>query len=188
MLGGLQTGCAFDGQKAFTNGIDWPGVVKGSASGRWFLYPPSAGRVTAIRPNGLAEFWRHERPQLQVQRLDQPTQSMTAGDPVGAGIALANGVAFFTTTISNKLVAVDCSSGQLLFERELEPLWTGPAVSRGRVFVGTGSILWQPDVPEPAATYVFNFPIHPNGAVYCLGLPGADEFDRLPEMEVATTQ
>jgi polyvinyl alcohol dehydrogenase (cytochrome) len=186
MIGGLQTGCAFDGQRAYTNGIDWQGIVKQSLNKSWNQYPPSGGRVCAISPNAFHEFWRHERPQVILPRLDNPQRNLLSGDPVGSGIAVANGVAYFTTTISRKLVAVDTASGSLLVELPLEPVWCGPAVSRGRVYVGVGAIIWEPWTPDPEEvkqTFVFSFPVEANGAVYSFGLPGQDEVDRLPAAE-----
>jgi len=182
-LGGLQTGCAFDGARAYTNGIDSLGTVKGSLDGEFLRYPPAGGRVSAIRPSALAEFWRHERPQLTLFHRAQPGRKIVSGDPVGSGIAVANGVAFFTTTMSTKLVGVDAETGQILLEKDLEPVWCGPAISRGRVVVGVGSILWQIDpqlMPEPTA---FEMPIETRGAVYSFGLPGKDELDRMPDIE-----
>jgi outer membrane protein assembly factor BamB len=96
------------------------------------------------------------------------------GDPIGSGIALANGVAYFTTTVSNKLVAVDTATGQPLFEKELGPVWCGPAVSRGRVYVGTGNVLFAPG--DPAEAF---FPKNAFGTLYSFGLPGEDEVSRL---------
>ena len=186
MLGGLQTGCAFDGQRAYTNGIDWPGLVNESLTKTYNQFPPSAGRVCAIRPTALAEFWRHERPQVVLPRLNDPERKLLSGDPVGSGIAVANGVAYFTTMVSQKLVAVDAASGALLHELSLPPVLCGPAVSRGRVVTGAGSILWefgQPVTPEAQQTMVFNFPVEAQGAVYSFGLAGEDETDRLPENE-----
>ena len=54
-LGGLQTGCAFDGEKAYTNGIDYLGIVKASLDLKFIFYPPAGGRMTAIRPQAAAE-------------------------------------------------------------------------------------------------------------------------------------
>jgi outer membrane protein assembly factor BamB len=116
-------------------------------------------------------------------RRDQPDRKLLSGDPVGSGIAVANGVSYFTTMMTKKLVALDAQTGKLLFERELDPVWSGPALSRGRVFVGTGSIFWQFDTEVFAVPPAFDFPAEPNGAVYSFGLPGEDELDRLPEVE-----
>lgn len=165
-IGGLQTGCATDGRTVFTNGIDAIMLltgdrVEGSAA-------PTGGRVTAIRPDAEAEFWRHERP-----RVESVGGWRDVGDPVGSGIAVANGVAFFTTTVSNKLIALDTSSGKLLKEIDLGPVWCGPSVSRGRVYVGTGNLLFS-----PADSY---FPKRYDGTLYSFGLPGEDEVERLGE-------
>ena len=67
------------------------------------------------------------------------------GDPVASGIAVANGVVYFTTVASGKLVALDAATGSLLKEIDLGPVWSGPSVSRGRVYVGTGNTLFTPD-------------------------------------------
>jgi outer membrane protein assembly factor BamB len=95
------------------------------------------------------------------------------GDPVASGIAVANGVLYFTTVASGKLVALDAASGELLKEIELGPVWSGPSVSRGRVYVGTGNTLFNP--PDFEAY----LPKRYTGTLYCLGLPGEDEVSRL---------
>ena len=63
------------------------------------------------------------------------------GDPVASGIALANGVAFFKTVASGKLVALDAGSGKLLKEIELGPVWSGPSVSRADHTLGLRDLL-----------------------------------------------
>lgn len=148
LIGGIQTGCATDGKRIFTNGIDF--LLMGSAG-------PTAGRVVSLDPNASREFWRHERPKMGSRS--------EVGDPVGAGIAVAAGVVYFTTTVSHQLVALDASSGRVLKEIKLETLWTGPSVSRGRVYVGTGSILFLGRKVT--------------GTLYSFGLPGDDEVSRL---------
>jgi outer membrane protein assembly factor BamB len=90
------------------------------------------------------------------------------GDPVASGIAVANGVVFFTTVASGKLVALDASSGALLKEFQLGPVWSGPSVSRGRVYVGTGNTLFNPGDFEAF------FPKNSHGVLHCFGLT-ADE-------------
>jgi outer membrane protein assembly factor BamB len=97
------------------------------------------------------------------------------GDPVASGIALANGVAYFTTVVSNKVVALDTTTGKVLKEIDLrEPVWCGPSVSRGRVYVGTGNLLFNPATPQE--NY---FPKSRFGALYSFGLPGKDEVERM---------
>jgi hypothetical protein len=82
------------------------------------------------------------------------------GDPVASGITLANGVVFFTTVASGKLVALDADTGKVLKEIELGPVWSGPSVSRGRVYVGTGNTLFSP------MDYEVFFPKKYNGVLY----------------------
>ncbi len=152
LMGGIQTGCACDGKSVYVNGTDFIGM--GTASSLWlsFLATPSGGRVTALSLDTRHERWRHERP--RVGRL---------GDPVASGIALANGVAYFTTTISNQLVLLRTCDGKRLREIDPEsPVWSGPAVSRGRVYVGTGNALFAKGDP---------FPKRYQGQLICYGLP-----------------
>jgi polyvinyl alcohol dehydrogenase (cytochrome) len=164
----LQTGCATDGRTIFTNGID--ALQLGSqerpeASG----VPPTGGRVVAISLDTATERWRHERPKVVAVggTASRPTYK-NIGDLVGSGIAIANGAAYFTTVASGKLVAVDAKSGAVLREIELGPVWSGPSVSRGRVYVGTGNTLFVP------APYEDFFPKKYTGAVYCFGLAGEE--------------
>jgi len=117
------------------------------------------------------ENWRHERPKVKaVGGTTEKPAFTNVGDPVASGIALANGVAYFTTTVSNKLVAVDMCTGTVLKEINLGPVWCGPVVSRGRVYVGTGNLLFAPESPQEAY-----FPKSATGRVHSFGLPGDDE-------------
>jgi len=94
-------------------------------------------------------------------------------DPVASGVAVANGVVYFTTVVSGKLVALDAATGSVLKEIDLGPVWSGPSVSRGRVYVGTGNTLLT---PTEAEVY---FPKKSTGVLYSFGLPGEDEVSRL---------
>ena len=147
LTGGLQTGIATDGQRIYTNGIDWQEPLKG---------PPTGGRVVAINPDASTEHWRHERPTIAFEGDD-------LGDPVASGLAIANDVAFFTTTISRQLVALDTSSGQVLFSQDIGVVWAGPSISQGRVYVGSGSVLF--------------FETQEEGVLWSFGLPGQDTID-----------
>jgi polyvinyl alcohol dehydrogenase (cytochrome) len=164
-IGGLQTGCASDGRAIFTNGIDRLGDDV-----------PTGGRVVKLSLDTRTELWRHERPRVPAVGGTPITPAFrNVGDPVASGIALANGVAYFTTVVSNKLVALDTSTGKSLREIDLhEPVWCGPVVSRGRIFIGTGNLLFSPGDEREAY-----FPKSPFGAVHAYGLPGKDEVDRL---------
>lgn len=91
---------------------------------------------------------------------------------VASGIAVANGVVYFTTLMSSKLVALDAATGEKLNEIKLPPVWSGPAVSRGRVYVGSGNIV----LPDPGFRMG---PLQSTGALFSFGLPGEDEASRL---------
>ncbi len=95
------------------------------------------------------------------------------GDPVASGIAVANGVVYFTAVASGKLVVLNAATGSLLKEIEIGPVWSGPSVSRGRVYVGTGNTLFNP------GNYETFFPKKYSGVLYSFGLPGEDEVSRL---------
>ena len=122
----------------------------------------------------MTEHWRHERPKVASLGGPPPKPLYTnVGDPVASGIAIAGGVAYFTTVASGKLVALDAATGNLLKEVDLGPVWSGPSVSRGRVYVGTGNTLFTP------ADYEAFFPKQNTGVLYSFGLPGEDEVTRL---------
>lgn len=169
-IGGLQTGCASDGKRVYTNGIDalFLGTQKTKAESK----PPTGGRVVAISLDTKEEYWRHERP--KVASVGGPAPKPVAknvGDPVASGLAVANGVVYFTTLMSSKLVAVDASTGKLLREIDLPPVWAGPSVARGRVYIGTGNVI----IPDRD----FFCPRQDTGTLFSFGLPGEDEVGRL---------
>ena len=171
-IGGLQTGCATDGKSIFTNGIDAIGL--GSQERIDASRPPTAGRVVAISPDARAERWRHERPKIPSLGGPAPVAVYkNVGDPVASGVAVANGVVFFTTAASGKLVALDAATGGLLKQIDLGRVFSGPSVSRGRVYVGTGNTLF---VPMDFEAY---FPKKWTGVLHSFGLPGEDEISRL---------
>jgi polyvinyl alcohol dehydrogenase (cytochrome) len=172
-IGGIQTGCATDGTTVFTNGID---ALRLGTQERMLEsgVPPSGGRVVAISLDARKEKWRHERPKIATIGGPAPKpEYKDVGDPVASGIAVANGVLYFTTVASGKLVALDSATGALLKEIDIGPVWSGPSVSRGRVYVGTGNTLFSP------GDYESFFPKKYTGVLYSFGLPGEDEVDRL---------
>jgi outer membrane protein assembly factor BamB len=169
-IGGLQTGCATDGQRVYTNGIDaiYLATQESSEKNR----PPTGGRVVAISLDTKEEHWRHERPKVASSGGPPPKPVFkNVGDPVASGIAVANGVVYFTTLMSSKLVALDAATGKELREIQLPPVWSGPAVSRGRVYVGTGNIV----LPDPGLVG----PTQSTGTLFSFGLPGEDEVSRM---------
>jgi outer membrane protein assembly factor BamB len=172
-IGGIQTGCATDGSSIFTNGIDSVQLATQetpAASGR----PPTGGRVVAISLDARSERWRHERPRVASLGGPAPKPIFTnVGDPVASGIAVANGVGYFTAVASGKLVALDLADGRVLKEFDLGPVWSGPSVSRGRVYVGTGNTLFN---PSPGEAFL---PKSSTGVLHSFGLPGDDDVSRL---------
>jgi polyvinyl alcohol dehydrogenase (cytochrome) len=171
IMGGLQTGCATDGRTIFTNGID---CVRMGTQETKDVVPPTAGRVVALSLDTRTERWRHERPKIAAIGGPKPKPVYTdVGDPVASGVAVANGVVYFTAVASGKLLALDAATGAVLKEIELGPVWSGPSVSRGRVYVGTGNTLFSP------ADYETYFPKKYTGVLHCFGLPGEDEISRL---------
>jgi outer membrane protein assembly factor BamB len=169
-VGGLQTGCATDGKRLYVNGID--AIRLGTQESMAQSGQAMGGRVVAISLNTIEEHWRHERP--KVASIGGPPPKpvyKNVGDPVASGIAVANDVVYFTTLMSSKLMVLDASTGEPLREIQLPPVWSGPAVSRGRVYVGTGNIV-LPDVR-------FFGPKESTGTLFSFGLPGEDEVSRM---------
>jgi polyvinyl alcohol dehydrogenase (cytochrome) len=169
-IGGLQTGCATDGKRVYTNGID--AIQLGTQESPAINRPPTAGRVVAISLDTKEEHWRHERPKVASVGGPPPKPVFkNVGDPVASGIAVANDVVYFTTLRTSKLMALDASTGKKLREIQLPPVWSGQAVSRGRVYVGTGNIVLPEDV--------FIGPTQTTGTLISFGLPGEDEVGRM---------
>jgi outer membrane protein assembly factor BamB/dienelactone hydrolase len=171
-MGGLQTGCATDGRTIFTNGIDAVRLATQDsplAAGQ----VPTGGRVTATSLDLATEHWRHERPKIP-EMGGKPGKPMyrDVGDVVASGIAVGNGVAYFTAVGSGKLIALDTSTGKVLKEIEIGPVFAGPSLSRGRVYVGGGNTLFTPIEPECF------FPKKYTGSVQCFGLPDEEEVDK----------
>jgi outer membrane protein assembly factor BamB len=179
-IGGLQTGCATDGRTLFTNGIDAIRLATQSSplsSGQL----PTGGRVTATSLDLATERWRHERPKIP-EIGGKPGRPMyrNVGDVVASGIAVGNGVVYFTAVGSGKLIALDATTGNVLKEIELGPVFAGPSLSRGRVYVGGGNTLFTP------SEFECFFPKKYTGSVRCFGLPGEDEIDKLSKSDKAT--
>jgi outer membrane protein assembly factor BamB len=154
-IGGVQTGCATDGIRVFTNGIDnLPGIKRPPV--------PTGGRVTAISLDTKQEFWRHERPKIAwMGGTKQRPHLKDVGDPVMAGVSLAGGVAYFTTISSNKLLCISTETGALLKEFSIGPVLSSPSISNGQVYVGTGNTLF-------GSTF---YPTSKTGALLVYGLP-----------------
>jgi hypothetical protein len=84
-------------------------------------------------------------------------------------------VVYFTAVGSGKLVVLDATNGKVLKEIEIGPVFAGPSLSRGRVYVGGGNTLFTP------TEFECFFPKKYTGTVRSFGLPGEDEVDKLPK-------
>jgi polyvinyl alcohol dehydrogenase (cytochrome) len=151
-IGGIQTGCATDGKNVFTNGMDWLSLNTKKPGA------PEAGRVACVQGDLKNENWRHERPKIR-------SPLYTGGDPVAAGIAIGGGVVCFAPAVSEQLVVLNAATGEVLKQLPIGASWTGPSISRGRIYVGTGSVMFLKQ--------------QRTGALISFGLPGEDEVDRM---------
>ena len=170
-IGGLQTGCATDGKAIYTNGIDILGLGADPE-------PHSRRRAAASSRSAWTrrtENWRHERPKVTAVGGTKEKPAFTdVGDPVASGIAVANGVAYFTTTVSNKLVALDTATGAVLKEIDLGPVWCGPSCR------AAGSTSAPATCCSRRATRARRTsPRARRARSTRFGLPGEDEVDRL---------
>jgi outer membrane protein assembly factor BamB len=64
-----------------------------------------------------------------------------------SGVAVAGGVVYFLSLQDGGLYALDARSGTLIKRVSVGPGTSGPSVSRGRVYVGTGSFFDPPGTP-----------------------------------------
>ena len=154
LIGGIQTGCATDGKNIFTNGIDWLNLNSKQQG------LPEGGRVVSVSADLNDENWRHDRPKARMFLVK-------SGDPVASGLALGDGIVCFTTTVSGKLIVLDTHSGKTLKEFRIGTVWSGPSISRNRIYQGTGSILFLAKKNT--------------GTLFSFGLPGDDEISKMGE-------
>jgi polyvinyl alcohol dehydrogenase (cytochrome) len=120
-LGGLFAYSAVANGVVFANGVDWPNVFTGG--------PPLGGSLTAIAGDGSHQLWHAVTPA-----------------PDMSGVAVGNGVVYFQS-IDGNLYALDAGTGAQLARVFTGGQESGPAVSRGQVYVGTGDILTSLFIP-----------------------------------------
>lgn len=88
------------------------------------LLSPSNGQITAIKPNASGTLWNF------------PTPSENAM----SGVAVANGVVYYAVVgLDGELRALDAKTGRLLATKIIGWGASGPSVSHGQVYVGTGT-------------------------------------------------
>jgi polyvinyl alcohol dehydrogenase (cytochrome) len=88
------------------------------------ILPPATGQLTAIKSDGSGKFW----------------QKVTLFENATSGVAVANGVVYYSIVgLSGNLLAVDAETGKTLANVFIGWGASGPSVSRGQVYVGTGT-------------------------------------------------
>jgi polyvinyl alcohol dehydrogenase (cytochrome) len=111
-LGGLFADTAVANGTVYINGVNWPNPGGG---------PLGTSDVFATSGDGTQTIWR----------FPVPTPEM-------AGVAVANSVVYFTSTWAGRLFALDAATGAMLAAPAVGISDSGPSISNGRVFVGTG--------------------------------------------------
>src|SRR5262249_41580415 len=122
----------------YANGTDWPGVLQGQ--------PPHRGILSAVAADGSHELWHFDTP----------------FSPDFSGVAVANGVVYFQSTFDGTLYALDAVTGTLLKQVWTGGVTSGPAISRGQIYVGIGDVA----TPDRDPTVPLG-----HGAIVALGLP-----------------
>jgi polyvinyl alcohol dehydrogenase (cytochrome) len=122
LLGGLFADSAVAQGTVFANGINWPTAPSGA---------PVGGDLFALSGDGSQQLWRFSTPS---------SVNMS-------GVAVAGGVVYFLSLQDGGLYALDARSGTLIKRVSVGPGTSGPSVSRGRVYVGTGSFFDPPGTP-----------------------------------------
>jgi hypothetical protein len=120
----------------FANGTDWPGILGGD--------PPNRGIISAVAADGSHELWHFDTP----------------FSPNASGVAVANGVVYFQSMFGT-FYALNAQTGAPMAQVLTGSLTSGPAVSRGQVYLGTG---------DAAFTFLTGAPLG-SGSVMALGIP-----------------
>jgi polyvinyl alcohol dehydrogenase (cytochrome) len=132
-LGGLFADSAVAGSKLYANGTDWPYVYTGGK--------PLGGNLSAISGDGSRILW-----------------TFKTAKPNLSGVAVANAAVYFQS-LDGFLYVLGTRTGKLLKRIRTSGQFSGPAISRGRVYLGTGDILsslFDPFlVPGPGSVVAF---------------------------------
>ncbi len=173
-IGGLQTGCATDGRTIFTNGIDALrlGSQEKPIEG---AVPPTGGRVVAISldtkteavASRAAQGRQSRRPGAQAAFTPTSATRSHRGSPWPTALSISRPSPAASWSPSTP-PRVRCSR-----RSNSGPVWAGPSVSRGRIYIGTGNTLFSPDEHEGF------FPKKATGVLYSFGAPGEDEVSRM---------
>ncbi|MCI0458748.1 MAG: PQQ-binding-like beta-propeller repeat protein [Gemmataceae bacterium] len=140
-VGGLFADSAYANGVVYANGTDWPAPIFGTD-------PPNRGVLSAVAADGSRELWHFD----------------TRVSPNISGVAVANGVVYFQSMLDGTFYALDAVSGLPLAQVATGGQSSGPAVSRGQIYLGTGDTAFP--FLDPT------LPIGP-GSITALGLPDA---------------
>ena len=66
-----------------------------------------------------------------------------------SGVAVANGVVYFTAAMDPNLYAIDAATGNVLKAVNIGASTSGPSISNGQVYVGTGSVFISGSFTSP---------------------------------------
>jgi polyvinyl alcohol dehydrogenase (cytochrome) len=137
VLGGLFADSAVANGVIYANAVDWnPFDPTSVPRGHLFAFSADTG----------IEQWHFETP----------------FSPNLSGVAVANGVVYFQSLFDNNLYALDATSGAQLIAFPVGRSTSGPAVSNGRVYMGTGDVFFGPALGgQPALP----------GGIVAIGLP-----------------
>jgi polyvinyl alcohol dehydrogenase (cytochrome) len=135
-VGGLFADSAYANGVVYTNGTDWPGLLAG--------LPPNRGIISAVAADGSHELWHFDTP----------------FSPNASGVAVANGVVYFQSLFGT-FYALDAKTGVPLAQVATGGQSSGPAISRGQIYLGTG---------DAAFTFLTGQPLGP-GSILALGVP-----------------
>jgi polyvinyl alcohol dehydrogenase (cytochrome) len=140
-VGGLFADSAYADGVVYANGTDWPGLLSGQ--------PPNRGILSAVAADGSHALWNFDTP----------------SSPNISGVAVANGVVYFQSMLDGTFYALDAATGQLLARVATGGESSGPSISRGQIYLGTGD-----------SAFPFLNPMLPLGAgsIVALGLPAQE--------------
>jgi polyvinyl alcohol dehydrogenase (cytochrome) len=116
-LGGLFADSAVAGGVVYANGVNWP-IPSGPS------LATAQGHLFAMSGTGQV-LWKYTVP----------------NSPNLAGVAVANSVVYFASSYSARLFALNASTGAPLAAVLIGVSISGPSVSRGQVYVGTGDAI-----------------------------------------------
>jgi polyvinyl alcohol dehydrogenase (cytochrome) len=132
-VGGLFADSAVANGVVFANGTDWPGLLAGD--------PPVRGILSAVAADGSHELWHFDTP----------------FSPNLSGVAVANGVVYFQSGLDGTFYALDAATGNVLAQVATGGQSSGPAISRGQIYLGTGDAAFpflNPTLPLGTGTII----------------------------------